>query len=126
MSDDLISRSALMRKLSINSKGQTIPEVDCDNFPINLTIKEVKDLIRNQPTIDDVEIIRCKDCEHRDENCCVDSDTYCEITHGYMDDNDYCIYGKRIGGGLEDKPAIEVKNAFVAVPNGNKKSGGVK
>ena len=55
-------------------------------------------LIDAQPTIDAVEIIRCKDCEHRDENCCVDSDTYCEITHGYMDDNDYCIYGKLKGG----------------------------
>ena len=55
MSNDLISRSALMSKLLINSKGQAIPEVDCDNFPITLTIRDVKNLIRNEPKAYDVD-----------------------------------------------------------------------
>ena len=44
MSDRLISANSLIRKLLI------IPEYDCDNFPITLTIREVKNLIRNEPT----------------------------------------------------------------------------
>lgn len=51
----LIDAESLMRKLLINSNGQAIHEVDCDNFPTNLTIKEVKDLIRNEPTAYDLD-----------------------------------------------------------------------
>ena len=60
MSNDLISRSALMSKLLINSKGQAIPEVDCDNFSINLSIREVKDLVGNQSTAYDVDAVIAK------------------------------------------------------------------
>ena len=57
----------------------------------------VRDVINEQPTADVVEIVRCKDCKHRDENCRIDSDTYCDITRGYMADDDWCSYGKRRG-----------------------------
>ena len=50
MSDRLISANSLMIKLLVNSNGDAIPEYDCDNFPITLTIREVKNLIRNEPT----------------------------------------------------------------------------
>jgi hypothetical protein len=50
MNDDLISRRELLKCLCINSKGERIPEVDCDNFPMSLTIKEFKDIVRKQPT----------------------------------------------------------------------------
>lgn len=104
MSDDLISRRALMRKLSINSKGQTIPEVDCDNFSTNLSIKEVKDLVRNQPTIDVVEVVRCSDCKYGElymqDQGYMEPPTcegiICSKHRGlYMDFTDYCSYGKR-------------------------------
>ena len=47
----LIDANALMQKLTINCDGERIPEVDCDNFPRTINIREVKDLIRNCPTI---------------------------------------------------------------------------
>jgi hypothetical protein len=40
VSDRLISANSLMGKLFVNSKGEMIPEHDCDNFPITLTIRE--------------------------------------------------------------------------------------
>lgn len=53
----LIDAVSLFRKLLINSNGQAIPEVDCDNFWITLTIKEVKDLVRNEPTAYDLDTV---------------------------------------------------------------------
>lgn len=55
----------------------------------------IENVINEQPTVDAVEIVRCKDCEHRDENCCIDGDIYCDIVRGYMAQDDYCIYGER-------------------------------
>jgi len=55
MSDRLISANSLMIKLLVNSNGDTIPEYYCDNFPITLTIRDVKNLIRNEPTAYDVD-----------------------------------------------------------------------
>ena len=43
--------------------------------------------IANAPTVDAVEVVRCRDCKHRY------SDSWCE----YVDDNDnfYCARGER-------------------------------
>ena len=87
---------------------------------------DVIDDIDEQPTVDAIEVVRCKNCENRNNQIENKFYGFCVIQEHFTGDDDYCIYGKRIGGGLEDKPAIEVKNAFVAVPNGNKKSGGSK
>ena len=46
--------------------------------------------IDSAPTVDAVEVVRCKDCKHRYE------DSWCE----YVDDDDnfYCARGERKGG----------------------------
>ena len=46
--------------------------------------------IADAPTVDAVEVVRCKDCKHRY------SDSWCE----YVDDDDnfYCARGERKGG----------------------------
>ena len=48
------------------------------------------DDIESAPTVDAVEVVRCKDCKHRH------SDSWCE----YVDDDDnfYCARGERKGG----------------------------
>jgi len=53
---DLISRSALYKAISVNEKGQRIPEYDCDNFPITLSLKEFKEIIKKQPTVEAVPV----------------------------------------------------------------------
>ena len=40
------------------------------------------------PTIDAVEVVRCKDCFHYESDVCNVTDTVC-------DDDDYCSYGER-------------------------------
>lgn len=55
MSDDLISRKALLKQFTVSNGGRRIPEYDIDNFPITLSIKDVKDIIRKAPTVFDME-----------------------------------------------------------------------
>ena len=51
---------------------------------------KARKLIEDAPTVEAVEIVRCRDCKHRY------SDSWCE----YVDDDDnfYCARGKRKGG----------------------------
>ena len=55
--------------------------------------------IRNQPTIDAVEVVRCKDCKHWDGSICdVHSEWPDQYSTGHMDyteADDFCSYGER-------------------------------
>mgnify|MGYP005799258827 CR=1 FL=1 len=55
MSDDLISRKALLEQFIVSDSGHRIPEYDIDNFPITISVKDVKDIIRKAPTAFDKE-----------------------------------------------------------------------
>ena len=55
MNDNLISRKALLKQFSISDSGRRIPEYDIDNFPITLSIKDVKEIVRKAPTAFDKE-----------------------------------------------------------------------
>ena len=52
---------------------------------------DVVEFLNDMPTVDAVEVVRCKDCKHRY------SDSWCE----YVDDDDnfYCARGERKDGG---------------------------
>ena len=54
---DLISRSELLKRFCINKDGHKIPERDCDNFEVTVSIKDVKTIIKEQPTAYDVDKI---------------------------------------------------------------------
>lgn len=57
-------------------------------------------LIDEAPTVDAVEVVRCKDCKHYDEIkhgygwCCK-----CNDRHEYAKDEEYCSFGERREGG---------------------------
>ena len=51
----------------------------------------VASAIRNTPTADVVEVVRCKDCKHYDRGIC-----YCSsVKYVAHDKNHYCGYGER-------------------------------
>lgn len=63
---------------------------------------EIIDYIKEQPTADVVEVVRCKGCEHKKEipNCQKElyssSCVACSYHSGLiMDGNDFCSYGKK-------------------------------
>lgn len=57
------------------------------------------DLIDNAPTVDAVEVVRCKDCYHNEQCicvCCEDGEMIkCGLHHKHMDANGYCHDGRR-------------------------------
>ena len=70
-------------------------------------------IVDEQPTVDAIEVVRCKDCVWNKQPQCPLSYTSPisedgEVSVWYKNKgNDYCSYGKRKGGGLEDKPTLE-------------------
>ena len=55
--------------------------------------------IDNAPTVDAVEVVRCKDCYHNEQCicvCCEDGEMIkCGLHHKHMDANGYCHEGRR-------------------------------
>lgn len=52
---DLISRSELLKRFLVNKDGHRIPERDCDNIEVTVSIKDVKTIIKEQPTAYDTD-----------------------------------------------------------------------
>lgn len=48
---ELIDRRELLKCFCITKDGKRIPEVDCDNHEITISIKDIKRIIREQPTV---------------------------------------------------------------------------
>ena len=54
---DLISRGELLKRFLVNKDGHRIPERDCDNLEVTVSIKDVKTIIKEQPTAYDIDKI---------------------------------------------------------------------
>lgn len=79
--DDLIFRSAAIDAL-----------LKQPNTPTPSVIRRV---LRQVPEVDAVEVVRCKDCEHWNED---DDVGYCNNPDGldnYAKPDDFCSYGER-------------------------------
>ena len=72
---DLISRGELLKRFLLNKDGHRIPERDCDNLEVTVSIKDVKTIIKEQPTAYDVDEVVAKLEKKRDklseEGCCL-------------------------------------------------------
>lgn len=51
-------------------------------------------MIYDAPTVDAVEVVRCKDCKHRKEKICFNP-CYGMWVGVELKDNDFCSYGER-------------------------------
>lgn len=67
-------------------KGHFPQDEDWD-YPVN-TNSRVVEIIDNAPTVDAVEVVRCKDCLYRDGNAC-------DYSTVYVRPNGYCQWGRR-------------------------------
>lgn len=74
MSDDLISRKELLKKFIVSDNGIRIPEYDIDNFPVEIPIKDVKDIIRQLPASFDKEKVIEELEDYLFEKYCVEGD----------------------------------------------------
>ena len=49
--EDVISRREAIKKFTYNYKGQRIPDYDYDNWPVQIDIKTVKEMLRELPSV---------------------------------------------------------------------------
>lgn len=80
------------RGKAINAVHQRIKQIGYDNDPDVLSIRQA---VRDVPATDVVEVVRCKDCKHRDPE-----DKKCDSGHFIQwqlprDDDWFCADGKR-------------------------------
>ena len=83
----LIDADAFLKDILTAGIGKTI---------IEYSESDIGYMIRRRPTIDAVEVVRCKDCKYWQDN----NDGYpheeCRWEHGETPDaNDFCSYGER-------------------------------
>ena len=73
----------------VSKEGQFMRGATTEDNPL-IHYYDGEEIIKNAPTVDAVEVVRCKDCKHRFK------DSWCE----YVDDDDnfYCAYGEREEG----------------------------
>lgn len=63
----------------------------------------IYDLVKSQTAADVVEVVRCCDCEHKQENPDINNTCYltCNLKYGIrgtIDPTDFCSYGARMDG----------------------------
>lgn len=51
----LIDADESLRTFTVTSDGRRIPEKDCDNFDLTISLKEIKQIIKERPTAYDVD-----------------------------------------------------------------------
>ena len=64
------------------------------------TLGEAYGIIQEMPTVDAVEVVRCKDCKFSDWYTAVNGGQYCYCSeHGTSghQENDFCSYGEKDG-----------------------------
>ncbi len=86
MASDLISRKELNEAIR-NDAPRYVP----------LWVYET---IKKQPTVDAVEVVRCKDCKNRGtEDCAMYYECDCGEQHTWENDSDFCSWGVKMDGG---------------------------
>lgn len=82
---------------------QSVPKhnviINGNEYPVFL-IDHILHKIRNYPTADVVEVVRCCDCKHRQENPDINNTCYLTCNNiygiqGTIEPDDYCSYGER-------------------------------
>ena len=82
---DLISRGELLKRFLVNKDGHRIPERDCDNLEVTISVKDVKTIIKDQPTAYDVEKVVDELKEVHEKFCKnVACDELCEHCEEYI------------------------------------------
>ena len=95
--DRYIDVDTLYKHICCSTDGKTIPNFDCDNFPISINVSDIKKAIIRQPIADVAEVVHAHWIEENDgtvqicSNCGEEHEwqeyraTYCEDCGARMD-----------------------------------------
>lgn len=69
---------------------------DVNDNMIQGAMRLARSKIENAPTVDAVEVVRCKDCTYRHDSCFAgNGNIYCDLKHTYFPLDGFCCYGER-------------------------------
>ena len=77
--------------------GRIVPMIRMGENPMQV-YNEVLQVLAEAPTVDAVEVVRCKDCESHSSNGCPDHRVWCRRLCRYMDSDGFCSDGERREG----------------------------
>lgn len=85
----------MTRYIDAESLASEIEKYNKDNWDkLTWTSRMVHSLILNVPTVDAVEVVRCKDCKH----CRTNGITYfCDVEKAFFTEHYFCAKGERMG-----------------------------
>ena len=83
-----------MRPIDADALKETIDNI-WDGRPISLLGARILATIDHAPTIDAVEVVRCKDCKQRRVEGDCTNYYYCDFLGSICGDNEYCSFGER-------------------------------
>ena len=104
---DLISRIELLKRFCVTKDGHRIPERDCDNLEVTISVKDVKTIIKDQPTAYDVEKVIDELEELKNKDIC-----------DYLD-CDVCLYYKKCGVETDQSNNLKWDKAIEIVKQGS-------
>ena len=100
---DLISREEVLR--TIITAGECEPDLGyahlhkvVENIPSAdavATFRTGQTYGKSTSIRELVEVVRCKDCKHRRENCGMGDHRWCDVLKMTTREDDFCSYGKR-------------------------------
>jgi len=72
-------------------------EITCRICKNNISnCEELRYLINNAPTVDAVEVVRCKDCKYHEQPETEKGEHYCCWFDSGVEENGFCSYGERV------------------------------
>ena len=95
MTDDLISRSALLEEFG--EEPLCWFEYDDAEIQQHNDWLYYTDCVKKAPAVDAEEVVHCRDCNHwmKDVPGCTDFVGRCELANYMVGANGYCVYGER-------------------------------
>lgn len=99
----LIDANALLEKL-----GERYLATDPSD-PEQLGYLYSRVIVRNQPAIDAVEVVRCRECKHSIAGVVSDDEkrmVRCTVFHDWIDRDGYCHMGAKMDGGQYDNQSV--------------------
>ena len=97
--DNLLKQYERIDWYSVSKEGQFMRGATTEDNPF-IHYYDGEEIIKNAPTVDAVEVVRCRECKHRGTDDCIfhikgepaDEELLLKL------DNDFCSYGERKEG----------------------------
>ena len=97
MASEMIDKREVVSKLITLQNNYTFFKNEWDAERLYREIAKLEIEVGKTPTVDAVEVVRCKDCKMRcPESVCIAK--HCTLSGIPVDDDDFCSYGERREG----------------------------